>query len=45
MIVLDKGRIVEMGSPDELIARRGPYYDLLQIYLQTSAALTVSEVV
>jgi hypothetical protein len=34
---------VEAGSPTELIARRGTYYDLLQMYLQTSAALAVTE--
>ena len=43
LIVLDNGRIVEMGSPDELIIRRGIYYDLLQTYLQTSAALAVTK--
>ena len=41
LVVLDNGRIVEMGAPDELITRRGIYYDLLQTYLQTSAALVV----
>jgi len=43
LAVLDNGRIVEMGSADELITRRGTYYDLLQTYLQTSATLAVSE--
>jgi ATP-binding cassette subfamily B protein len=43
LVVLDNGRIVENGSPAELAASRGVYYGLLQLYLQTSAALTVSE--
>jgi ATP-binding cassette subfamily B protein len=43
LVVLDDGRIVEMGSPSELIERRGTYYDLLQLYLKTSAALAVTE--
>jgi ATP-binding cassette subfamily B protein len=42
LLVLDNGRILEMGSPDELIAKRGAYYDLLQIYRQTSAALNTT---
>ncbi len=41
LVVLDNGRIVEIGSPDELITRRGIYYDLLQTFLQTSAAVAV----
>jgi ABC-type multidrug transport system fused ATPase/permease subunit len=43
LAVLDQGRIVEIGSPDELITKRGTYYDLLQTYLQTSAALVVTD--
>jgi ATP-binding cassette subfamily B protein len=43
LVVLEDGRIVEIGSPDELITRRGIYYDLLQTYLQTSAALVVTD--
>jgi ATP-binding cassette subfamily B protein len=30
IIVMDKGRIVDDGSPDELAARPGPYRDLLR---------------
>jgi ATP-binding cassette subfamily B multidrug efflux pump len=30
IIVMDQGRIVEQGSHDELLARRGFYYDLYQ---------------
>jgi ATP-binding cassette subfamily B protein len=44
LVVLDNGRVVEMGSPDELIAIRGAYYDLLQTYLQTSDVLATTEV-
>jgi ABC-type multidrug transport system fused ATPase/permease subunit len=29
-IVLHQGRIVEIGSPKELLAARGPYYELHQ---------------
>jgi ATP-binding cassette subfamily B protein len=43
LVVLEDGRIVEIGSPDELITRRGIYYDLLQTYLQISAALVVTD--
>ena len=30
ILVMDAGRIVEQGSHSELLARRGPYYDLYQ---------------
>ncbi|GAC1430035.1 MAG: ABC transporter ATP-binding protein [Chloroflexota bacterium] len=35
IIVLDKGRIEEMGSHDELVARQGAYYRLYQLQYQT----------
>ena len=31
IIVVDKGEILEMGSPEELMARKGKYYKLIQI--------------
>ena len=31
IIVVDKGRIIEFGSPDELMALEGKYYKLIQI--------------
>ena len=30
IIVIDKGKIVEQGSPDELIEGRGVFYDMVQ---------------
>ena len=30
IIVMDQGRIIEDGAPDELAARPGPYRDLLR---------------
>ncbi|HEX2604269.1 MAG TPA: ABC transporter, partial [Oxalicibacterium sp.] len=30
IVVMDKGRIVEIGSHEELLARRGAYYKLYQ---------------
>jgi len=31
IIVVDKGEILEMGTPEELIAKKGKYYKLIQI--------------
>ena len=31
IIVVDKGEIIEMGSPEELMALKGKYYKLIQI--------------
>lgn len=31
IIVVDKGEILEMGTPEELIAKQGKYYKLVQI--------------
>jgi ATP-binding cassette subfamily B protein len=37
ILVVDAGRIVESGSHDELLARRGLYFDLYQTQLRTHA--------
>ena len=40
VIVMEQGRIAEMGSQDELVAQRGLYYQLIRNqYRQTSAAV------
>jgi len=31
IIVVDKGKILEMGTPDELMELKGKYYKLIQI--------------
>ena len=31
IIVVDKGKILEMGTPEELLAQKGKYYKLIQI--------------
>ena len=31
IIVVDKGKILEMGTPEELLAKKGKYYKLIQI--------------
>ena len=31
IIVVDKGKILEMGTPEELMERKGKYYKLIQI--------------
>ena len=31
IIVVDKGNIIEFGSPDELMAMKGKYYKLIEI--------------
>jgi ABC-type multidrug transport system fused ATPase/permease subunit len=35
ILVLDEGRIVERGTHAELLARRGPYYDLYSLQART----------
>lgn len=34
ILVLDKGKIIESGSHDELLSRRGPYYSLVKNQLE-----------
>ena len=31
IVVVDKGEIIECGSPEELLAKKGKYYKLVQI--------------
>ncbi|MEL7563830.1 MAG: ABC transporter ATP-binding protein [Dehalobacterium sp.] len=35
IVVMDKGRLIEQGSHDELIARRGKYFDMWNMYTKT----------
>lgn len=38
IVVLDKGEIIEMGTPEELIAAKGKYYKLIQIQTMAEQA-------
>ncbi len=38
IVVLDKGKILEMGTPEELIAAKGKYYKLVQIQTMAEQA-------
>ena len=38
IIVVDNGKIVENGSPQELMAMKGKYYKLIQIQSMTAEA-------
>ncbi len=38
IVVVDKGKIIEMGSPEELIAAKGKYYKLIQIQTMAEQA-------
>ena len=38
IVVLDKGKILEMGTPEELIAKKGKYYKLIQIQTMAEKA-------
>ena len=38
IVVLDKGEIIEMGTPEDLIAARGKYYKLIQIQTMAEQA-------
>jgi len=35
IIVVDRGKILEMGTPQELLAMKGKYYKLVQIQTMT----------
>ncbi|HID07587.1 MAG TPA: ABC transporter ATP-binding protein, partial [Armatimonadetes bacterium] len=41
LIVLDDGEIVEMGTHEELMARKGLYYRLVQMQLEMSRTIAV----
>ncbi|MBQ4150357.1 MAG: ABC transporter ATP-binding protein [Clostridia bacterium] len=38
IVVLDKGKILEMGTPEELLAKKGKYYKLVQIQTMAEKA-------
>ncbi len=41
LVVLDEGRIVEIGTHSELMEKRGVFYDLVQLQRQTSEIIAV----
>ena len=43
ILVVDGGRIVENGSPEELMALKGKYYKLVQIQSMTQSAEKMKE--
>lgn len=43
LVVLDAGRIVEVGSHSELMERKGVFYNLVQLQQQASEIMAVSE--
>lgn len=45
IVVLEDGRIVEMGSHEELISRSGAYMEMYNIYLETQSAEYLSEII
>ena len=42
LVVIDAGKIVEVGSHEELMERRGFFYNLVQTQKETSATMAVS---
>jgi len=38
IVVLDQGKILEMGTPEELMAAKGKYYKLIQIQTMAEQA-------
>ena len=43
LVVLDRGKVVEEGSHDDLMAREGAYYNLYQAQARNAAALVSDE--
>jgi len=43
IIVVDKGEILEMGSPEELMAKKGKYYKLVQIQTMSDQTRKMKE--
>ena len=43
IIVVDKGRIIEFGTPQELMALEGKYYKLIQIQSMSDKAREIKE--
>ena len=43
LVVPDAGRIVEAGTHEELMANRGPFYNLVQLQQQVSEIIAVKE--
>ena len=43
IIVVDKGEIIEMGSPEELMAMKGKYYKLVQIQTMSDQTRKMKE--
>ncbi len=43
IIVVDKGEIIEMGSPEELMALKGKYYKLIQIQTMSDQTRKMKE--
>ena len=38
IIVLDQGRLVQMGNHIELLEEEGPYAEMYELYLETQSA-------
>jgi ATP-binding cassette subfamily B protein len=43
LVVLDAGRIVEVGTHSELIDKKGTFYDLVELQQQTSEIIGIRE--
>ena len=43
IIVVDKGEILEMGTPEELMALKGKYYKLIQIQTMSDQTRKMKE--
>ena len=43
LVVLESGRVVEIGTHSELLAKKGIFYDLVQLQQQTSEIIAVRE--